>query len=379
MKGLVKYLILILLCMFPFVVKAQEENKVKITNVELDSKSETVVVGEPTIEGVSIKFDLKFKEVNQFAKYKVTLKNDDTEDYELVSEKDTDTSTYITYEYEIDGESIIKAGEEKIIYVTATYTKEVPASELDDAGMYKESNASSIELVSGSLEVPDTLKNAGIVGILVILALIVAAIIMIAHNKETSMMLLIMALVLVPFTADALKQIKINVSAEIKIVPGASKFCKIEVPKEVILNASPKEASDANLGMPKLGTSSNTVSYEEFVDGETFAEHYDTENGYNYEVFDFYKPEVLECYSKYVDDELDSCIEENKLYPESYTTCLNRVPRPSDDAGNDAWNEYYDNQYYCTNEYKASFGNEKIKDASYGCYDMYAWRIANVE
>ncbi len=362
--------------MFPFVVKAQEENKVKITNVELDSKSETVVVGEPTIEGVSIKFDLKFKEVNQFAKYKVTLKNDDTEDYELVSEKDTDTSTYITYEYEIDGESIIKAGEEKIIYVTATYTKEVPASELDDAGMYKESNASSIELVSGSLEVPDTLKNAGIVGILVILALIVAAIIMIAHNKETSMMLLIMALVLVPFTADALKQIKINVSAEIKIVPGESKFCLLSEenytvipdPDEPIggdIFSAPRFSLFKNkLGVIKYNPYSNLIkNYLSYNDGETF-ENY-RYNGYRIYVDDFFNTNQLACLD--IEDiyERDSCFLDN-LEPD-IKPCFEQAVYPGDDASDEELDAYRAKIIECYN-----LRGEKyypvIKDASYGCY-----------
>ncbi len=350
MKGLFKYLVLIIICMFPFVVKAQEENKVTITNVELDSKSETVVVGEPTIDGVSIKFDLKFKEVNQYAKYKVTLKNDDTEDYELVSDKDTETSTYITYEYTITGESVIKAGEEKIVYVTATYTTEVPASKLDDAGMYKESNASSIELVSGSLEVPDTLKNISIVGIALILILIVGALIIIRTNKKASVMMIMMALLLVPFTVSALKQVKINVTAVVKINPGPSKFCiaSSNLPPDLNLNVIVRENYQSIM---------NKFAYVTYNEGDTFED-----NSFN--PSRFYTNEELACYKLDVDN-MEECLEE--VADPTLKECVNSLTHPGDGATDEELDNYYDSLDECNRNYQEQFFTE-ILDASYGCY-----------
>ncbi len=376
MKKSIIYIVLLLICMFPFVVvEADDVDKVKITNVELDSKSETVVVGEPTIEGVSIKFDLKFKEVNQFAKYKVTLKNDDTEDYELVSDKDTETSDYITYEYEINGESIIKAGEEKIVYVTATYTVEVPASELDDSGMYKESNASSIELVAGSLEVPDTLKNAGIVGILVIVGLIITAVVMIKNNKKASVMMIMMALLLVPFAVSALKQIKINVSAEIKINPGPSKFCVISFDNNVPV---PSNDIDSGMGDYRLGvvTFDNKLkagevpdfnkTYYTFNDGDTFENTVIDEQVFRPQNFMNYNQ--LKCLEKTTMAEATACMEEN--VDEEIKACYDRVPMPGSDATAEEIEAYMANEAECYN-LSASKYFTKILDTSYGCYQGF--------
>ena len=130
MKKIFNILLISFLLFIPIFVFA-DEDKIKITNVEVKEKSDDVVVGESLIDGTNIKFDIKFKNVDSFVKYEITLKNDDTEDYELVNKTDTDASEYVTYSYDIGDNSIIEAGKEVKVNITAKYTKEVPADKID--------------------------------------------------------------------------------------------------------------------------------------------------------------------------------------------------------------------------------------------------------
>lgn len=112
-----------MLILIPLNVKAEEKN-IKITKVELEEKSENVeVIEEPSISLKNINFNLKFSELGNYIKYKVTLKNESNESYEITNENKI-SGDYIKYEFSYD--NIIKPGEEKSIYITISYLKEVP-------------------------------------------------------------------------------------------------------------------------------------------------------------------------------------------------------------------------------------------------------------
>ena len=90
-----KKLLLILLT-FLFIPNVYAANNVVIESVTLDSKSDnTEIVNEATYQNLSIKFDIKFNEVNDFAKYKIVINNQTNEDYEI-SEVNPN-SQYVTY------------------------------------------------------------------------------------------------------------------------------------------------------------------------------------------------------------------------------------------------------------------------------------------
>ena len=74
-------LFLILFVLFIGINVVQAAN-VSIESITLDSKSsKTEILEEPTYEGLSIKFNIKFVEVGDSAKYKIIINNQDNEDY----------------------------------------------------------------------------------------------------------------------------------------------------------------------------------------------------------------------------------------------------------------------------------------------------------
>ncbi len=73
---------------------------VKITNVELDSKSDTVTINkDATFNGLEVDTDVHFMMKDDFVKYKITLTNNDNESYKIASNTNNN-SDYVEYIYE---------------------------------------------------------------------------------------------------------------------------------------------------------------------------------------------------------------------------------------------------------------------------------------
>ena len=102
MKKLGRILLILVLCFIPTFVYA--ENEVKITSIELVEKTvETEIVEDATFDGLTINVNLKMKEVGDYAKYKVTIKNETDQDYELAPQESAEDA-YIKYKYIYESE-----------------------------------------------------------------------------------------------------------------------------------------------------------------------------------------------------------------------------------------------------------------------------------
>ncbi len=208
-----KYLLFILVLLVPFFVKA--ESKVKITEVELVEKDDSVeVIEEPTFEGLSIDFNLRFSEQDTGVEYKIKVKNDSNKDYEINDGKKYTAGDYIYYAIEVkDGSKIIKAGETKEVLLGIYYNKYVPLGEFKDR-KYNESNKMTINLSNDEVINPytSTLPIA-----IVIISLIAFITLIITHSKKKSMFISLLALIVIPLTIKALEKLTIDVNANVEI------------------------------------------------------------------------------------------------------------------------------------------------------------------
>jgi len=100
-------------------------NLFKIQNAELTELSATAEGSISSFDETSIVSDVTFHQLNDFAKYTITLKNTDSEEYTIESISDDNTSPYITYEYDQHAGEQINAGENLVFVVTAKYTAAV--------------------------------------------------------------------------------------------------------------------------------------------------------------------------------------------------------------------------------------------------------------
>ena len=221
-----KYLLLLLLAI-PFLVQAETKN-VEITKVELVEKSDDVEeLEEASFEGVKLNFYIKFINKDDFAKYKVVIKNNSNKDYEIDNSSIFNDKDFIKYEYELDSEDkVLKAKEEIVVYITITYYKEIDTSKFVD-GKYIEKNNVSIEFTSNQEDEvieepimrfatnPDT-STSDIIKIVVVLA-IMSIVLAIVVNSKKGKVFLIALLLIIPLTAYALEKINLEVETYVMI------------------------------------------------------------------------------------------------------------------------------------------------------------------
>ena len=111
----VVFLLTIFILLFP--IKALALETVYIKDIEVVETTGSAVSSNQTYNVRDINLELKFKDLNDSVKYKITIKNDDIEDFYLSELVDNTTSEYITYTYDVGDSNVFKRGEEKIIYL----------------------------------------------------------------------------------------------------------------------------------------------------------------------------------------------------------------------------------------------------------------------
>ena len=212
------FLLLVMLLSFPIFVKAEES--VVITKVELENKTDsTIVIEEPTFNIRKINFNLKFSEVGDYAEYKVTLKNNSDKDYEIKNENNYLDSEYIKYEFSYGDSNILKAKEEKSIYIKLLYNKKVSEEHFVD-GKYILNDSVKLDLVNDSIvvKVPPTHKGYSMfMVILGIFSLTISFILLILIKDEKVKTLLLICLLIIPFTVLALESLILEIDAKIEI------------------------------------------------------------------------------------------------------------------------------------------------------------------
>ena len=192
---------------------------VEIKSIELDSKSEnTTINSEPTFNGLEMNFDVSFKQKNDFAKYKVIIKNDTGVDYKISDDTSFNDSKYITYKYEVGSE--LKAKSEVTVYVTMTYTKEVDASLMTES-KYTETNKAIVQL-KNEVDNPNTgVFNSTLLLMIVMIGAIIGLFILNKkYNMQNMTMILLVGILISPMLIHAIETIKLTMNVNVEIEKG---------------------------------------------------------------------------------------------------------------------------------------------------------------
>ena len=218
-----KKLFTLIICLL-FIPVVFAKDTVEITKVELETKSDKAVINnEPTFDGLEINCDIGFVEINDFVKYKVTIKNTYDEDFSIANKTAFDERNSIKYEF--SGKEVLKANDSIDVYVTISYVKEIDDS-LFVNGKYKENNKVVIELLNGASETfnPNT-SSKGIMFIAfgVSVVMVMVSLFLLKKNKKLSktvVLIMLLSFATVPILTKALSDIEItvNVAVEIKKV-----------------------------------------------------------------------------------------------------------------------------------------------------------------
>ena len=211
-------MILLIILMMCFVPKVYAADGVAIESVDVDSKSaDAVIVSPATFDGLSVKFDIKFDNINDFVKYKLVIKNSTDTDYELT--ESTSSSSYITYEYGYeDGSKVLTANSSKTMYITVKYSTSVPIAQFT-SGNYTETKSFTINLDDGTDEITVPSTSDGLYCYLVLLiGTLVFSIALLKLTKNKKFLVLIIAsMVLIPIDIHAIVQLKLIVESKVEI------------------------------------------------------------------------------------------------------------------------------------------------------------------
>ena len=211
--------ILFFLLLFPFVVKAEVCNKedIKIEKIELNElKGNAEETSTASNENNTINLNTKMNVIGDSLTYKVVIKNTSNSDY--VFDKNQITKDYINYDiFYDDNSNIVKAGEEKTIYLRLNY-QEKPQVENLSNGVLKENNQVAFHLINdnGDILNPET-RNKIIIALIIIILSVGLSIILIKNNHKTPVMMIIISLLLIPYIVNAICTCTLEINLKLEI------------------------------------------------------------------------------------------------------------------------------------------------------------------
>jgi len=219
--------ILILALCMPFIANAEtcDTDKITISSITIENKSDNVEeLEEATAGGKNIDLNLSMSEVGDNIEYKIVVKNDSNEDYELDKASLKLNSDYINYSFETeDNTNIVKANSSKNVTLKVEYKNEVPEDKFEN-GTYSDNKSMTLELSTGKvINNLDTLKNpnTGVQSYILILFILLISgttYIILKKNKKKFMLLIIISSIIIPISVYALCKCDIIVNTNVKII-----------------------------------------------------------------------------------------------------------------------------------------------------------------
>ncbi|MBQ6476919.1 MAG: hypothetical protein IJI43_00560 [Bacilli bacterium] len=195
---------------------------VHIKKIELDSTNAKVNSYSSDYK-LNVSSDVSFKYTGDYVKYKITLENNDDDDYKV--SLGNVSNEYIDYIVDYpNGDRVVKANSETIVYLTIKYTKQVP-EELFNNGEFRESKDIELNLVTGNnnsiKKTTNILKNPKTAGTLFMIILLIATDILVfklvGFKKTTVTIILLTVMLSLPLSVYALKTITVTVNSTINI------------------------------------------------------------------------------------------------------------------------------------------------------------------
>ncbi len=213
--------VFILMMFIPFIVNAEtcDTSKISISSITLDEEVGTAAETNPaTAEGKNINLNLSMTNIGDSIQYKVVIKNDSNEDYELTNDFNNG-SDYINYNLSSsDNSNIIKGNSSKTFNLNVTYENEIP----DETFISKEYNYNkTITLNLTSIDTfinPNTKVSSYIIILVLIACFSGISYLVLKHRKNAEIMIVIIgAVIIIPLSVYALCKCDISIESNIVI------------------------------------------------------------------------------------------------------------------------------------------------------------------
>ena len=223
-KKLSYFLIVIMLVALSSVFVSAKEVDVTILSIEEVEKSKnTVVEAAPTIVDGKLVSNVKFFDVGDYVKYKLTLKNNGEDNFYIENIIDNNGIRNVSYEYEFD-EPMIEAKGQGIVYLKVSYSELLAADNpLDANDVYSVTNQVNLKVnlsdAPATFTNPETLNNLLLMGFFIVF-FGVSVYFVIKYKKRSMMALFLLSVFLVrPFLvfADEEQITEVQINTDLKI------------------------------------------------------------------------------------------------------------------------------------------------------------------
>jgi len=220
--------VMLFLILMPFIVNAETCNpdKISISSITIEEISDNVTeIDGATASGKNINLNLSMLEVGDSISYKVVIKNDSNEDYELNKNSLNISSDYIDYILESeDNSNIIKANSSKVVYLKVHYSNEVPEEKFE-SGVFNDNKSMTLNLATeDNVNILDIIKNPKTgsqlyFAIFVAMLLISFTLYVVFRKKKLVkfMVLIIGTSIIIPISVHALCKCEISVASNVVI------------------------------------------------------------------------------------------------------------------------------------------------------------------
>ncbi len=217
--------ILLFMMFIPFYVNAEtcDTDKITISSITVENKSDNVnELDKATANGKNINLNLSMSEVGDNIEYKILIKNDSNEDYELNKTNNNLNSDYINYSFETyDNSNIVKAHSSKNVTLRVEYKTEVPKDKFDGES-YNDNKIMTIQLFNdNTINVPNTFKNPNTGNpafyLIILLVLISGMLFIILKNTKYSKFLILIIGITIPMSVYAVCNVPFSLNINVKI------------------------------------------------------------------------------------------------------------------------------------------------------------------
>lgn len=125
MTAIIVLTVLVLLSIIGSSIVYGAEDTLSVASVNITEKSDTATVEKLSFEGTAIDCNVTFHKLNDYAKFRIEIKNNSDQDYKVKSITSNNENEYITYDGSESIGTKVEADSSAVIYIVAKYSKAV--------------------------------------------------------------------------------------------------------------------------------------------------------------------------------------------------------------------------------------------------------------
>lgn len=211
-----KALLIIIILFVPIFIKAAtcDVEKISIDSISVEkSIGGTFEKSDATISGNKINLDLSMNNVGDSITYKIAVRNDSNEDFELDDSSMEKASDYIEYSFNNSDSVTVKANSTKVVLLKVEYKNPIPASVLV-GDTYNENEDLLLSL--STLTNPKT-GDTRVILISIALVFSVILFIILKKGSKASLLSILVLLIIIPLVINAACKVEIEISSNVEI------------------------------------------------------------------------------------------------------------------------------------------------------------------